>query len=346
MPFLMIRNDITKVPADAIVNPANKRLLMGSGTSEAIYLSADIDKLTRACNKIGHCDLGKAVITDAFDLPAKYIIHAVGPKWIDGKHNEEKYLYSAYTESMILAKKYHLKSIAFPLLSSGNYKYPKKQAMDIAVKAIRKFLENNDMLVYLVMYDKEAVTISKKLFSNIKEYIDDHYVDEGTLAHASRTSFLEVDYLSSSKSRSEQIKSLVSSVIPISTAIPSVPERKLDDLINCKNKTFSQMLLRLIDERHLKDSDVYKKANIDRRHFSKIRNDINYVPNKKTVFAFSIALELSLDETTDLLMRAGYAFSICSKFDLIIKYFIEKGFYDIFKINEVLFFYKLPLLGE
>lgn len=402
MPFLLIRNDITKVQADALVNPANEELLEGSGTSRGIYLAAGEDKLAAACAKIGHCELGKAVITPGFDLRAKYVIHAVGPVWIDGAHREEELLYGAYMSSMHLAQEYQLESIAFPLLSSGNYGYPKDQAMKVAIRAISDFLLEYDMMVYLVLYDRSAVAISKKLFASVEEYIDDHYVskkDESIDDSDRRSGYIrrEENYAEfvrrQNLPRPEQRQLADAgdwqSMEPASADIPadSIPagkepaghapvaaasmpgaaagpleektpqtkkkklfsrreKRSLKNLMEHLDETFSQMLLRLIDERGLKDSAVYKKANIDRRHFSKIKNDINYAPNKKTVLAFAIALELSLDETKDLLMRAGFAFSSSSKFDVIICFFIENGEYDIFEINEVLFAYQQPLLGE
>jgi len=362
----MIRNDITKVEAEAIVNPANEALLEGSGTSRAIYLAAGERKLASACKRIGHCDLGKAVITKAYQLPSKYIIHGVGPVWIDGKHDEEKYLYSAYKESLLLAKKHRLKSIAFPLLSSGNDGYPKDLALKVAIRAISDFLLENEMLVYLVLYDREAVILSQKLFAEVKEYIDDHYVEEHDAVYSpfEKNRFAShldnEEFIPLMRAPSKTHFDAGSSIPPDRTEktisganeeldsqpLPSIKlTRSLDDLINHMDETFSQMLLRLIDERGLKDAYVYKKANIDRRHFAKIRKDVNYAPNKKTVLAFAIALELSLGETKDLLMRAGFALSRSSKFDVIICYFIENHHYDIFEINEMLFAYEQPILG-
>ncbi|MDD3221549.1 MAG: phosphatase [Clostridia bacterium] len=336
MPFLMIRNDITKVQADAIVNPANEDLLEGSGTSYAIYQAAGEDTLNEACARIGHCDLGKAVITAGFNLSARYIIHSVGPVYRDGLGNEDDLLYSAYWESMKLAMEYGCESIAFPLLSSGSYGYPKDKAMQVAVSAISQFLMEHDLLVFMVLYDKESVSVSQKLFTSIEEYIDDHYVDENE------------EFLSIPKARAQMAapSGNVSSGED-SMRVPTFlkPKRSLDKLMDNLDETFSQRLLRLIDERGLKDSTVYKKANVDRRHFSKIRKDVFYAPTKKTVLSFAVALELSLDETIDLLKCAGYAFSKSSKFDVIICYFIENKSYNIFEINEMLFAYDQPILG-
>jgi O-acetyl-ADP-ribose deacetylase (regulator of RNase III) len=337
MPFLLIRNDIAKVRVDAIVNPANEELLEGSGTSRAIYLAAGEERLAGACEEIGHCDLGKAVITKAFDLPAKYVIHAVGPVWIDGSYGEKKLLYNTYIESLKLANAYHLESVAFPLLSSGNYGYPKAEALNVAISAISDFLLEHEMTVYMVLYDDETVSVSRRLFASIEEYIDDHYVqskDEQIPGDENYPEFAKREFQEKYCVRED------SSVYVTKTPV----KRSLDCLMEHMDETFSEMLLRLIDERNLKDSYVYKKANIDRRHFSKIRNDKHYAPNKKTVLAFAIALELSIDETKDLLMRAGFALSVCSKSDVIISYFIEKKEYDIFKINEMLFAYEQPIL--
>lgn len=344
MPFLLIRNDITKVKADAIVNTANTELRQGSGTSRAIYLAAGEEKLERACRKIGHCDLGKAVITEGFDLPAKYIIHTVGPVWRVGPFGGDKILYSAYMEAMKLAKEYHLKSIAFPLISSGNYRYPKKRALKVAFLAISDFLMENDMLVYMVLYDRKSVSVSRKLFSSIEEYIDDHYVEMNREDYDGNRPGM------SSRMPAPAAKSdimLVQAMPPqMRGARPSGKKRRLEDIMEHMGETFSQRLLRLIDEKGYTDAQIYHRANVDRRHFSKIRNNADYTPNKKTVIAFAVALELSLDEAKDLLKSAGFAFSDSSKFDVIMSFFFENRIHDVFEINEVLFAYGQPLIGE
>lgn len=354
----MVRNNISNVQADAIVNPANEDLLEGSGTSKAIYMAAGEQKLKEACEKIGHCDLGKAVITDAFDLQARYIIHAVGSLWEDGNCAEEKMLYSAYFESMKLAEQYKCESIAFPLLSSGNYGYPKDKAMKVAISAISDFLLDHEMLIYMVLYDRDSLMISQKLFSSIEEYIDDHYVKENdeifeedeNSRNFSRKDSVERRFLrrgiKSLHNADSEIANTIAYELSPSISVKPTGKRSWDSIVDNLEETFSEMLLRLIDERGLKDSAVYKKANIDRRHFSKIRNDSQYMPTKKTVFSFVIALELSMDESVDLMKRAGFAFSKSSKFDVILSYFIENKNYDIYEINEVLFHYGQPTLGE
>lgn len=371
MPFLIIRQDITKVNTDAIVNTANVYLKQGSGTSRAIYLAAGEEKLTRACEKIGYCDFGKAVITEGFDLAAKYIIHTVGPAWIDGKSGECEVLYSAYKESLMLAKKYELESVAFPLISAGNCGVPKKEALKIATAAISEFLLENDMTVYLTVYDKETVNISKKLFSDISEYIDDHYVKiqewgfpeitESSLNEKERRVRLASFYRRQTKESEIGVDTIILSDLDDTKPIPdnikaddrlkqsnsilSPKTSSLDELMRNKEETFSQMLLRLIDERGMTDVQTYRKANIDRKLFSKIRSNVNYTPSKKTIFCFAIALRLTINETEELLQRAGYALSNCFKLDVVIAYFVENGKYDIFEINEVLFQYDLPILG-
>ncbi|MGN1140740.1 MAG: macro domain-containing protein [Oliverpabstia sp.] len=361
----MIRNDITKMQVDAIVNPSNPELHMGRGTSWAIYNAAGETELTNACRKIGGCEVGKAVLTKGFALPAKFIIHAVCPTWRDGGEQDKAYLKNAYHCALQIAAEYGFQSVAFPLLSSGFYGWPKAEAFHLATTVISEFLMEHDMTVYLVLYDHESVEVSKKLFSKIEEYIDDHYVemkDEGyfyqkptfecnslppdMMVHDKAATY---PYFSDEPGKSVPRSSNTSgkSRVPDFVKKLSVPKgRKLDELMAHMDETFSRMLLRLIDERGLKDSDVYHKANIDRRLFSKIRKDVNYAPTKKTVLAFAIALELSLDETKDLLMKAGYAFSNSSKSDVIISFFIENRNYNVFEINEVLFFYGQPILGE
>lgn len=361
MPLFMIRNDITKMQVDAIVNPSNPELHMGRGTSWAIYNAAGEIELTNECRKIGSCEVGKAVLTKGFALPAKFIIHAVCPTWKDGKEQDKAYLKNAYHSALQIAAECGFQSIAFPLLSSGFYRWPKAQAFHLATTAISEFLLEHEMIVYLVLYDHESVEVSKKLYSNIEEYIDDHYVETKEEGYSHQKSTIRCNSLQSDDAiacyasyfgepeKSVPCSSNISdkSKVPDFLKKPTVPKgRNLDELVSCMDETFSQMLLRIIDERELKDSVVYHKANIDRRLFSKIRNNVNYTPTKKTALAFAIALELSLDETKDLLMKAGYALSNSSKFDIILSFFIENRNYNIFEINEVLFFYEQPILGE
>ncbi len=154
MSFQIINNDITKLDTEAIVNAANTELQMGGGVCGAIFEAAGADKLKRACDEIGKCPVGKAVITEGFNLKARYIIHTVGPIWRGGGDNEELKLKSAYKNSLELAKEHGIKSIAFPLISSGIFGYPKEEAKSVASKAIAEFLEKNDMDVYLVLFEK------------------------------------------------------------------------------------------------------------------------------------------------------------------------------------------------
>lgn len=336
MPLEIIRNDITKVHADAIVNAANSSLLGGGGVDGAIHRAAGVELLDE-CRALGGCNTGQAKITKGYKLPAKYIIHTVGPVWNDGKSNEEELLADCYRNSLALAKEYNLDSIAFPLISSGAFGYPKDKALKTAISVIGDFLLINDMTVYLVVYDKAAFVLSEKLFSSIEEYIDDKYVEE--YPYKGRNRFDEIQ-LQNEYYLEESMISYKEEPVPIEKH-----KRSLDEVVSQMDETFSQMLLRLIDEKGMTDAETYKKANIDRRLFSKIRNDINYKPSKPTVIAFAIALKLNMDETKDLLLKAGFALSNSSKFDIIIQYFIEDGNYNIFEINEALFVFDQSLLG-
>lgn len=336
MPLEIIRNDITKVHADAIVNAANSSLLGGGGVDGAIHRAAGPELLAE-CRTLGGCKTGQAKITKGYRLPARYVIHTVGPVWHGGKNNEEKLLADCYMNSLALAKEYDLESIAFPLISAGAFGYPKDEALKVAISVIGDFLMNNDMTVYIVVYDKAAFMLSEKLFSSIKQYIDDRYIEE----HPSdRNNRLEVGNLLRESYLEEAHLPLMEAPAPAKRR-----KRSLDDVVNHLDETFSQMLLRMIDERGMTDSQAYKRANIDRKLFSKIRNDMHYSPSKVTAVAFAVALGLNLDETRDLLLKAGFALSSSSKFDIIIQYFIEEGNYNIFEINEALFAFDQKLLG-
>lgn len=336
MPLEIIRNDITKVHADAIVNAANSSLLGGGGVDGAIHRAAGPELLAE-CRTLGGCKTGQAKITKGYKLPAKYVIHTVGPVWHGGKSNEEELLADCYKNSLALAKQYHLESVAFPLISSGAFGYPKDKALQTAISAIGEFLLNNEMTVFLVAYDKTAFMLTEKLFSSIAQYIDDKYIEERPFDRRNRLQEerrISESYLSDAE--------LFSMEVP---AIAKKQKRSLDDVVNQMDETFSQMLLRMIDENGMTDAETYKKANIDRKLFSKIRNDINYKPSKPTAIAFAIALRLNLDETKDLLLKSGFALSHSSKFDIIIQYFIENGNYNIFEINEALFAFDQNPLG-
>lgn len=334
MPLEIVRNDITQMKVDAIVNAANIQLKIGGGVCGAIFRAAGADELQAACDEIGGCEVGYAVITDAFKLPSTYIIHTPGPIWQDGSKNEAALLQSSYYQALEIAHRHKCESIAFPLISTGIYGYPKEEALQIAVSTISSFLMEHDMLVYLVVFDKSSFGVSKKLFTSIHEYIDEHFVDE-----------LEVTY---SRSRNNELYH-AEPIQDVQEEQYEIEEHQLHsnlvDLVNQLDESFSNRLFRLIDERGMTDVETYKRANIDRRLFSKIRSEAGYTPKKKTAIAFAIALQLNVDETIHLLSAAGYTLTHSSKFDVIIEFFINQANYNIHEINEALFTFDQPLLG-
>ena len=329
MPLQMVRSDITTMKVDAVVNAAGESLLGGGGVAGAIHRAAGPELLSE-CRALGGCKTGQAKLTKGYRLPAKFVIHTVGPIWRGGSHGERELLASAYRSSLDLALAHQCESIAFPLISSGVYGYPKDQALKVAVDTIGDFLMTHDMTVYLVVFDRAAYTIGGKLFADIAAYIDDRYVD----AH--------------SDSRETQRRRMALASMPMeeeewapAAAVPF----GLDEALSKLDESFSRMLLRKIDERGMTDAQCYKKANIDRKLFSKIRSDIHYKPSKPTAMAFAVALELPLEEAREMLEKAGFAFSHASKFDLIVEYFIAHRNYNIFEINEALFAFDQSLLG-
>ena len=347
MPLQIIRNDITKMKVDAIVNATNESLLGGGGVDGCIHRAAGPELLTE-CETLHGCKTGSAKITKGYKLPCKYVIHAVGPRWYDGRHGECELLISCYRTSLMLAKKYGCESVAFPLISSGIFGYPKDQALKVAIDTISSFLLENEMTVYIVIFDRKAYQISGKLFADIAAYIDDRYVDEHTdprseqLRRMSAFRMEEPMPCESSVCDEDAIEQLIP---PVSVAAAPKKAATLDDALEQIDESFSEMLLRKIDERGMTDAQCYKKANIDRKLFSKIRSDKLYKPSKPTAIAFAIALELPLDETKDMLMKAGFALSHSNKFDIIIEYFIENENYNVFEINEALFAFDQSLLG-
>lgn len=338
MPFTIVRQDITKMTVDAIVNAANTDLAMGGGVCGAIFKAAGAQELQAACNQVAPIKTGEAAIIPSFALPCKYVIHAVGPVYRHwNAQQSEALLRSAYTESLRLASKNHIQSIAFPLISSGIFGYPKDEALKVASSAITDYLQSSDIDVFLAVFDKTAFAVSEKLLGEIESYIDEHYVEEHRIR---RRDLLDVER----EALSDDAIINFNAPMP-SMAAPAAAGTGIDELVGNLDEPFGKTLLRLIDTKGKTDVEVYKRANIDRKLFSKIRTGKGYMPGKRTILALAIALELTLDETDDLLECAGFALSHSQKFDVIVEYFIVSGRFDIFEINEVLFKYDQPLLG-
>lgn len=422
MPFQIIRNDITKVRADAIVNTANPKPVIGRGTDHAVYTAAGETELLKERRKIGEMAVGEAAATKAFGLKAKYIIHTTGPKWKGGGEREMEKLASCYRKSLRLAAQLKCKSIAFPLISAGNYGFPKEKALETALTEIRSFLADEEMEVTLVVFDRTAFELSKELTDGVASYIDENYVEEkrreeyhgaarreeaygtarreeeyfgsvpreeacGAAGHDEELLSESVDFVTGalpeldeaafqmpqmpnaapSEAKTEIAEEgFAAANRPMQSAAPSAAKpsmqaisadtapakprgkakgRKLQDLIGQTQESFQESLLRRIDEKGYTDVEVYKKANLDRKLFSKIRSNPAYQPKKRTAVALALALELNMDETIDLIGRAGYAFSPASKADLIIRYCIENNIYDLIRINCILYDYDQPQLG-
>jgi len=366
---------------DAIVNAANTSLMAGGGVCGAIFTAAGVEKLQKACDPLAPIQTGDAVITKGFSLPAKHVIHTAGPVYKGGKQDEENQLRLCYLNSLNLAKKHKCKSIAFPLISSGIYGYPKDEALTVATSAICDWLKSDDIEVSLVVFDKTAFALSNELLGDVRSFIDQNYVDERNLRFSRGRDRSEVDFMLSDDAVAESVKLFTvdevqaqtehykdaepsidfeTAATPImyeqqfpsyapspaqSVSTPSRKEKKLGSIVEQLDEAFSVTLLRLIDTKGKTDVEVYKRANLDRKLFSKIRKGKGYMPSKKTAVALAVALELSLPETRDLLERAGFALSRSVVFDVIIEYFITRRKYDIYEINNVLFEYDQQLLG-
>ena len=327
MPLHIIRQDITRIRCDAIVNAANPTLLGGGGVDGAIHLAAG-EELLRECRTLGGCKRGEAKITGAYRLPCKYVIHTVGPVWEGGGKGEERLLKACYRNSLSLAEKHHCESVAFPLISSGVYGYPVDRALDVAVSVIGKFLTRHEMTVYVTVFDKEAYRIGKELYEDVAAYIDDNYAD----GHADRRADAPLPYVVCAKQ-----------CLDAPYGLP--PEESLEEMLSQMDDNFAVTLLRLIDVKGITEVECYKKANVSKQTWYKIMNEKNYKPSKNTAIAFAIALKLTLEETNGLLATVGFTLSRSSKFDIIIEYFLRREEYDIYLINETLFRFDQPCLG-
>lgn len=339
MPLKIIRGDITKIKCDAIVNPTNSYLWPGGGVDEAIHAAAGVE-LFEYCKNIGTISIGEAKTTPAFKLPCKYIIHTAGPVWRDGLQGEELLLKSCYKESMKLAIENKCKSIAFPLISSGTYGYPKDKVLRVATETISEYLLHYELDVYILVYDKQAYSISRQLFSEVLDYIDENYEDgEGDLCRAEAFSVCSATLCEERAIPRKAVRSMARESLP-----PT--DSSLDDILRKMDKGFADTLFYYIDKKGMTDVECYKKSNVGKKTFSKIKCEKNYRPSKITAVSFAIGLRLNLEETEHLLRTAGMCLSRSSKFDLIIEYFVTSGNYkDIFDVNETLYQFDQTTLG-
>lgn len=335
MPLFIIEQDITKINCDAIVNAANSSLLGGGGVDGAIHRAAG-PLLLEECKTLGGCNTGDAKITKGYNLPAKYVIHTVGPIWRGGNNNEKSLLSSCYEKSLSLAEKHDCKTIAFPLISSGVYKYPKDQALHVAQDVISKFLKTHEMTVYITIFSKRDFEIYPDIYKGILNYLEYQLPD-----YSSR-----MNRLKCCKILGENDADDFTYYAPIHTYGSSTSyESDIEILLKSLDDTFAVTLLKLIDKKGLSDVECYKRANVSKQTWFKIMNEKTYRPSKNTVIAFAIALELTLDEAEILLKTVGFSLSNSNKFDIIIRYFLEREFYDIFVINETLFKFDQVCLG-
>ena len=376
MPIQIVRNDITRMEVDAIVNAAKPSLLGGGGVDGAIHRAAG-PELLEECRTKGGCRTGEAKITRGYRLPCRYVIHTVGPVWNGGHDGEPELLASCYRSSLALAREYGCRSVAFPLISAGIYGYPKDRALRVASDTIAEYLASNDMgddmTVYIVVYSRESVQLGREISAELREYIDDRYVLSHPTGREGREDYIGAMYSAQTEANepigiledsSEALPGAMEPHPRIESAAPAArPKPKarwqrteskgapapdgaaFPDFSRMLDESFSQMVLRKIDEKGMTDAQCYKAANMDRKHFSKIRSDVHYQPGKKTAVALAIALRLDMSETTELLRKAGFALSESNLFDLIVCYFISRRKYNIFEINEVLFYYDQVTLG-
>lgn len=377
MSFKIVRNDITKMNTEAIVNTANDHATVGTGCDHAVYMAAGYDELLKYREEnIGFVPEGDAFITPGFKLQAKYIIHAVSPLYMGGDQGEETKLRSCYRKSLELAKQNNVKSIAFPLISTGGFGYPKEEGMRIAVDEINAFLLENDMEIYLVVFDTKATMLGEKIYSDLEAYIDHNYVTDkheeeygkcltnaelarrrlmrqaeadmsmptiGAAPTSVRPSFTQ-SLFKKSKAVEEFVPQDIHEECDAAFDFEELHESKLEERMRHMTDTYSEYLMYLIKEKNMENAEVWKRAIVDKKIFSKIKNNPNYHPNKLTALCLCVGAKLNLDESKDLLARAGYALSPCDKTDIIFSYFIENEIYDMIELDIQLEEHGLPCI--
>ncbi len=341
MPLFIVRDNIINMTTDAIVNTANRLPLVGTGIDKAVYEAAGWDELLAWRRSVGTIEVGHAVIGPAFRLRAKYIIHTVGPLWCGGMSGEADALEKCYRSILETATKNKCRSVAVPLISTGNFRFPKDIALRIANDVITSYLEDHELTVWLVVFDNESYHISEELFDHVRSYVDARYIEE----------IVFNEYESAPPCVNRRDTDMRSSLAFSLGGAAYISRSKkaycsIKDVVDDLEDSFAEVLFRYIDSKGFTDPEVYKRANLDRKLFSKIRKNRSYQPSKNTAIALAIALKLTLEETKDFIAKAGYALTHSSKADIIVEYFIKRKEYDIFKLNEVLFEFGEPLLGS
>lgn len=389
MPFQIIRNDITKVKADVIVNTANPKPVIGGGTDSAIYKAAGEEKLLTERQKIGHIARGEMAVTSAFDLKAKYIIHTVGPIWEGGNKGEFDILRSCYRKPLEKAAELGCESVAFPLIATGVYGFPKDKALQIAMSEISSFLMQDgiEMTVKLVVFGDKAFRLSRNLFFQVESFITDEEVIKAHLEEYGIEQE-EFDHIKDRYRREREYERYYPANRPTGV-LDFSDECELPEIVEfgdihigsvgssskkpVKKETgasykkpfnehsfdkslymndgkeelpFQKHLLKLIIDRDLDNTTVYKSSNVTKGAFSKIMCGDTKIPKKKAVLGFCIGLKLSLEEAEELLASADMAFNPYDKRDKLVIQCLQRGQYNIDEVNSMLYICHQPLLGN
>ncbi len=335
MPFEIIRNDITKMQVDAIVNTANPNPVVGSGTDFAIHQAAG-PELLEARKVIGNIAPGHCAATPAFALDAKYVLHTVSPAWEGGEHREAELLRAAYDAVLNLAEQLGCNSVAFPLMATGNYSFPHEIAIRTAIDAFTDFLMKHEMLVYLVMFSRKSYQLADGVFGGLKSYIDDHYVAERA----------EEEYASGYRNRRPASLSATGGARASRRSAEIAKPTDLNSYLSMEECSLSEYIRTLLREKGMEPSEVYGPADVSRQLFSRLINDDNYVPRKSTLVKLAIGFHLNLAQTQTLLGKAGYALTNGSKSDLIVRYYIDQKKYNLIEIDFALYDNGLPTLNS
>lgn len=384
MPLYIVGDDITRMKVDAIVNPTDASCSGRGGTDAAIHAAAGM-KARLEWKKLSPISAGECVMTDAGRLPCKKVIHTVGPRWTGGDRGERETLHACYRNALTLAKEAGMESVAMPLIGAGTFACPQDTVYGIAKEEICRFMETEEMEIFLLVYTKSALSMVMRECPELVRYVEltldgdperERYTDnDDTLrpaplnARESRLCYSRFDEPRAKEAVSEKPEpDLFDALMPEEANFgyiertdaafderekfhslayaAGVFDRDLDEILKKMDIGFSEALLQLLNQKNLSNTECYKRANIDRKHFSKILSDRNYHPAKKTVLALALALRLNRDETEAFLRKAGYALSGSSRFDIIVGHAIDCGFYDVLSVNEILFRYDQELLGN
>lgn len=335
MPFFIVEGDITKMNTDCIVISSDVSLKPVGGMSTALYNAVkEPELLKKECEKIGFCGGCECVTTRSYGLASKYIIHSVAPIFCDCGKNAEKYMETCYKNALYMAGCKEAKSVSLPFIGTGKKGFPKDMVLRSAINSIKNYLDKYDMNIYFVVHNRSSFLVDSNLIEKVNNFINDNYTGKTNKSFDIINSFAESFTVDSD--------TFVNFPIDFNRA-----DIATDEIVekNSEKVKFDELLKNEMKKHKIRDSKLYRKCNIEKDAFARLKNDINKNPSKEIVFALTVGLEMNIFDAEIFVKKCGYSLSSDYKQNVILRYFLENKMFDIYTINEIMFYYNESQLG-